>query len=268
MKIEFSEIDWFWLYADYNKQESLNKIFNKYLISAENLDQLIEKRRNISDAKFANILNDMMCTYLLNTDDIVKIVSLMNNKKYIDCTPMYTTMYHDTLQYKYCVDYNIVYTEKAEFDPSHYYTKEEIQNLVNQKEIVLLKKVDRKIWKQQDSLYRVEEYSCFETLGLKFENYFLNNWFYNLSDYFSSSDNGKEYNKALLKYIKLQVKKYMLEKEMVKSLENFNCNLKDLDETLKKHKTNQSEICASAFEQEGYNEKLTQLVLKYNLKSK
>lgn len=265
MKIEFNDFDWFkHNFIDYDNQKELNQLFNKYLICIENLDKLIEKRRNISDEEFIRVLNDIDCRYKLDTDDMIKIVSLMNNKKYIDYYCMNTTMYSPTS--KNCINYNIVYTEEARFEPFHYYSIEEIQNLVNKKEIVLLNESNVDLWNFNDSKYRTEEYIYFKTLGLNLDNYFLNSWFHELNYYFINTKEFNEYDKAVLKYIRLQLKKSKIESEIYKSLKRFSGNLRALDHDLKIYHPNQRQICTTSFEENGYNDKLKQLTLKYNKK--
>lgn len=267
MKIEFNDFDWFDRnFADYDDQKNLNELFNKYLICVENLDKLIEKRRNMSDEEFIKVLSDIDCRYKLDTYDIVKIVSIMNNKKYIGCERMRTTMYCDSPTSKDCIDYNIIYTQESKFDQFHYYSIEEIQNLVNKEQIVLLNEMDVELWNFNDRKYRSEEYIYFETLDLNFDNYFLNSWFHQLNHYLIPARETNEYNKAVLKYIRLQLRKYKLESEMLKSLKRFSGNLRALDHDLKIYHPNQREICASNFEKNGYNDKLKQLTLKYNKK--
>lgn len=269
MKTEFNEPNLFQTFASYADREenhktglkSTSKDFNKFLKYAETIDYLIKNRRHLSDDEFVKLLTKY-CSFMFDSMDMLRIISVMNGKNYFHYGTIQTQMFIDTENDKCSYNYVVAYTKRANIDFSYFYSIEELKKLEESKEIVLLTMREGYICDELDSINRKQGREYFKT-HLRLENFYLNSCFKDLSSYLRGCSN--EFKLAMLKHIRTNVTNSTLRKCMRDYLEILNNFLNYVTDVKDSHKIDDKLIrmCNTEFEKKGYNERLKRLNLEY-----
>lgn len=286
MKTEFMESylldsfddcsDYAYMTGEYDIEPFKNK-FENYLNNLENLDQVLTNRRTIDNSKFINIL-DFFCYITLNYQDFLNILFDMYGLEYTFPKIIKTKMrIKDVLKTEgrgrdfswwkedVGINYEILPAKDVKINQEHYYSKEEIEKMIDSKHIILLRKLEREC-PYANECDGYEEYFPFKTFYNGYEYYDIS-YVKNLNRFITETSS--EFKLATYRYIR----RYMSSKKILEGmkfcLENF-CY--DVDEINKKTEwtdvsdesyVTMAKMCKAIFEQPNNKEKLNILKKKY-----
>ena len=95
--------------------------------------------KNINDEFYYSILSELS-NVILEKNDYLEILSSMNNKEYIKIDTIKTSLLANK-RIPTSILFEIAYTKDFNYDSNHYYTIDELNNSINNKDIVLLDKL-------------------------------------------------------------------------------------------------------------------------------
>ena len=189
----------------------MNYKIEQLLRGAESCKTMIDDKSKLSDTDFYSMLNEFAYINEWNDYDCYNVLEMAYNTKFVDEAIIKTTMhtfYQKTEGHRkdfswwneeVGIDFKILYTNDFEIDYEHFYSINEIKNLITEKKILIVSEKDRDL-ALDESNYKKEKYQAFD---YAYDDYNMQYEFFN--------EDGKFY-KYTLKYIKKELNSRQLKK--------------------------------------------------------
>lgn len=235
----------------------VNRRMEQLLHGAETCQEMIDNRRKISDKDFYNMLKEFADISWFDYD-YYNILEIAYNTKFAGDARIKTAMHtvvrkveghgrdYSWWDEEIGIDFQILYTKEFEVDYDHFYTTEEIKQLIAEKKILIISEEERDLaWEENN--YKKEEYLRFDCI---FDVYSTKDEFFD--------ETGKFY-KYTLKYIKKQLNNRKLKNLFAENLEHveeqifYNVTSSSGTDNWKYVKKEYSKI----YEEKGYAKRLT-----------
>jgi len=237
----------------------VNYVIEKLLNGAESCKKMIDNRKKISNNDFYTMLNEFAHITNWNESDRYNVIELAYNFKIVGEVILPTEMQRIVQKNeghgrdfswwneKINVDLRVVYNKDFKVNYNHVYSIEEIQNLIDEKKIIIICEEERTTpWDGKD--YK-EKYHSF---NYAYDDYSFEYEFFN--------EGGKFYPYTL-KYIRKKINNLKLKKLFLEDLNHVNLELKEI---LKNNKYSDDwyyviKAYSNELEKQGYSKRLKKL---------
>lgn len=193
---------------------------NGYLDILSLIIKLINESNTLSDEEFLNILKNVS-DISFNKSDILEILSISYNKNFTNYQTIYTSMVSTTIEtegHGHSFDwweeevrtiYKVACEEDFQVDPDKSYSIKELQDLLDNKKIVIVKENAIEL---EEELENNEEYKHFEVI--------------NSLDFFHPES---EFFLATIKYIKSYITKEKITSRLIRYVEKLEEDIEELE---------------------------------------
>lgn len=193
---------------------------NEYLDTISLIIKLINETNTLSDEEFINLLKSV-CDISFNKSDILEVLSIAYNKNFTNYQTIYTTMISTVVEtegHGHSFDwweedvrtiYKVACEEDFQVDPDKTYSIKELQDLLDNKKIVIVKENAIEL---EEYIENKEEYKQFKILD---SSTFLKKE----SEFFLSA----------IKYIKSYITKEKITSRLIRHIEKLEEDIEELE---------------------------------------